>query len=72
MSIIERLKSWYRGAYVPPPENDPNSRVIFISPGHHQQPALAKFIGIVGRFYLAHWQWIIATTLAVLALVVAL
>ena len=72
MAIVEKLKDWYRGRYVPPPPNDPNSQVIFLSLGHYEQPALAKILGTLGRFYLAHWQWIIGTVLAVIAIIVAL
>ena len=72
MAIVEKLKDWYRGQYIPPPPNDPNSRIIFISAGHYRQTALARMLGILGRFYLAHWQWIIGTVLAVIAIIVAL
>jgi hypothetical protein len=60
----------YRGNYVPPPPNDPYSSIIIISPGHYEQPLLAQGLGVLGRFWLAHWQWIIVTTLAIIALLV--
>ena len=40
--------------------------------GYYEQPALAKVLGVLGRFWLAHWQWIIGTVLAIIGLVVAL
>ena len=72
MAIVEKIKEWYRGRYIPPPSNDPNSELFFLSLGHYEQPALAKLLGTLGRFYLAHWQWVIGTVLAFVAIVVAL
>ena len=71
MRIVERLKAWYRGKYVPPLPDDPNSQVFFLSLGHYEQPALAKLLGTLVRFYLAHWQWVIGTVLAVIGIIVA-
>ena len=71
MAVIERLRIWYRGRYVPPPPIDHESIVIFGN-GHYEQPPLAKMLGVLGRFYIAHWQWVIGTVLAVIAIVVAL
>jgi hypothetical protein len=71
MKFVKKLKDWYRGKYVPPPTNDPSSGLVFISPGHYEQPVLAKLLGGVVRFYLAHWQWIIATAVAVIAIIFA-
>lgn len=61
MPIIEKIKEWYRGRYVPPPPNDPRSSLVFVSPGHHEQPILARVLGTIGRFWLAHWKWIVPT-----------
>jgi hypothetical protein len=71
MGIVQKLKNWYRGRYVPPPPFDSDSIVIF-GLGHYEQPPLAKLLGVLGRFYLAHWQWIIGTALAIIGIVVAL
>jgi hypothetical protein len=70
--LVEKIKTWYRGRYVPPPPNDPGSPIVFISPGHYEQPMVAKILGVVATFWLKHWQWIIGTVLAVAAIVVAL
>lgn len=72
MSLIQKIKDWYRGKYVPPPENDPNSGVVFISLGYYEQPLLAKIIGGLCRFYLKHWQWVIGTIIAIIGIIVAL
>ena len=71
MAITEKIKSWYRGRYVPPPPTDSSSSLFFLS-GHYEQPMLAKLLGSIGRFYLAHWQWVIGTALAIVGIVVAL
>jgi hypothetical protein len=72
MAIIEKIKAWYRGRYVPPPRNDLRSELQFCSVGHYEQPALAKLLKAVGLFWLAHWQWIIGTAIAVIGILVAL
>ncbi|WP_057162668.1 hypothetical protein [Lysobacter sp. Root916] len=71
MAIIEKLKEWRRGRYIPPPPSDPSNQIFFLSLGRYEQPVLAKLLGALGRFYLAHWQWIISTALAVIAIIVA-
>lgn len=70
--MVNKLKEWYRGRYIPPEPNDPDSAVFFFSVGHYEQPALAKILGVLGRFCLAHWQWIIGTVLAIIGIIVAL
>ena len=70
MQILESITNWYRGEYVPPPPNDPNSQLIFISPGHYEQPLLAKILGAIGQFWFAHWKWVIGTAIALAAIFV--
>ena len=70
LKIVQRLKNWYRGPFVPPLETRPGSPVVFLT-GHHVQPPLAKLLGILGRFWLAHWQWVIGTILASIGLLIA-
>jgi len=50
----------------------PTVLIIVISPGHYEQPVLAKCLGVLGRFWLAHWQWIIGTSLAIIGLFLTL
>jgi len=63
MSIAARLRAWYRGPFVPR-ENDADPMLVFTG-GEHKQPALAKALGVLARFWLNHWKWIIGTALAV-------
>ena len=72
MKLIDAIKKWYQGTYVPPPPIDPHDTVIIVSMGHYEQPLLAKILGFIGRFYLAHWKWVIGTTIAVISIFVAL
>ena len=67
-SITERLADWYRGKYIPPPENDPGSSFVIISPGYYEQPWLAKLIGVAWGFYVLHWQWVWSTVIALIGL----
>ncbi len=66
--LRQRLRDWYRGKYVPPPPNYPDSPVFIIPPGHYKQSLFAKLLGTLGRFCLAHWKWVIGATIAVLTL----
>jgi hypothetical protein len=70
--LIIRLKTWYRGVYVPPPENKPGSGVVFIGLGFYVQPPLARLIKRAIEFWLKHWQWIIGTVLAVIGILVSM
>jgi hypothetical protein len=58
MKLKKKVEDWYRGKYIPPPPNDPDSPIIFVSAGWYEQPHLARMIGAIARFWLAHWQWI--------------
>lgn len=40
-NIITKIKGWYRGKYIPPPEN-----ALYL--GHMEQPFLAKVIKLTG------------------------
>ncbi len=68
--LRQRLHDWYRGKYVPPRPSTPYLAVI--SPGHYGQPAFAKLLRTVWRFWLDHWKWAIPTTLTFLGVLVAL
>jgi hypothetical protein len=70
-SIAERIANWYRGKYIPPPADDPDSLIVIISPGHYEQPFLARLIGAVWGFYARHWQWVWSTIIGVVALYLA-
>ena len=66
MPPIDRLRNWYRGRYVPPPPNDPDSDLVFISPGHYEQPIAARLLGGIARFSAVNWKWLISIVLAAL------
>jgi len=68
---MTRIKTWWRGRYIPP-YHDPTGALVVISPGHYERPIIARICIAVGKFWLAHWQWTIGTIIAVIALVVAL
>lgn len=67
--MSDKLATWYRGRYVPPPR-DEGGPVFFVSLGHYEQPLLAKLLGILGTFWINHWKWIISAAIAVAAIVV--
>lgn len=63
-----RIAAWYEGTYVPPPANDVVGSLVIISTGHMARPWLARALDAVGRFWLAHWQWIIGILVVLLGL----
>jgi hypothetical protein len=72
MGILTRIKiriaTWYQGAYVPPPKNDPDSRIVFIGTGFYIQPRLAQILGCIGRFLRAEWKWFFWLLFAIVGL----
>jgi hypothetical protein len=66
--ITESIANWYKGKYIPPPDNDPNSSIVFISPGHYEQPLLARILGAIGHFVAVEWKWLLGFIVAILAL----
>lgn len=71
MRLIEKIKNWYQGKYVPPPPNDPNSLIVRFSAGHYEQPVIAKILKMIGQFWIAHWKWIIGIVIAIAGIVVS-
>ena len=49
MALVSRVRDWYRGKYVPPPRNDPNSPLVFVSPGRYVSHCLSKNVTDQGR-----------------------
>ena len=64
MKVAERIRQWYRGTYVPPLPIDPNAVLVVLSTGRYEQTALARALGVAGRFWLGNWKWIITTAIA--------
>lgn len=55
MSIIDKIKAWYAGKYVPP-KNNPNSDLVFIN-GHYERHWTASLARVIIEFYLREWRW---------------
>lgn len=70
MAIVQKVKNWWRGEYIRPSlgeilgEEEPTERF--------RRPYFVRSLYVVRRFWLAHWQWIIATALAIIGIIVAL
>lgn len=52
-------------------DNEPGSSVFIAPLIYTEYHWSAKFVRVVVGFYLRHWQWFLSTTIAVLALYVA-
>lgn len=72
MELVEVLKNWYQGRYVPPRPNDPGSLLFIVGLGHYERPLLAKVLSGIARFYMAHWQWLVGTVISVIGILAAL
>ncbi len=66
--VLASLKKWYEGEFIPY-ENVPGTFLIRIG-GYHQRPILARVWDTCYSFYLKHWQWCVATFIAVIALTI--
>ncbi|MER9757433.1 hypothetical protein NKJ46_29150 [Mesorhizobium sp. M0166] len=66
MAFKQRISEWYQGRYVPP-QYDPGSG-FFILMGSYERHWTARAAQVVADFWFAHWQWTIATVLAVIGL----
>ena len=66
------MKNWYRGKYIPPRENDPDSPIYVLSPGHYEQPFLAKILKQIGKFWLRHRQWILGSLIAITGILITI
>lgn len=68
--LTERLKDWWRGEYIKSSlgeifgEEEAKERF--------RRPHFVRFLHAIARFWVAHWQWIIGTVLAIIAIIVAL
>jgi len=68
----EILKRWWQGTYVPPAPNDPHSSVVVISPGTYRLHWSSRAAHVICEFWLAHWQYVISTVIAVVGIFIAL
>ena len=48
------LRDWWQGTYIPPPDNDPDSSIVFISPGHYERHWSARFASWAMTFARKH------------------
>lgn len=65
MDIVEKIKVWHRGKYVPPPPGR-------ISIGRREQPFLAKCADDLGRFWMKNWKWLLMFLVPVIAIFLSL
>jgi hypothetical protein len=69
-SIGQRIAKWYEGRWVAY-ENPPGSDIVIIG-GNYERHWTSRTAHVLVDFYLAHWQWVIGTVLAIAGLLVAL
>lgn len=68
----EAMKRWWAGEYVPPPPNDPNSSIIFLSPGEYKRHWSSRAAHTLVDFYLKEWKWLLPFLVGLVAAIVAL
>ena len=62
--MLQKIKNWYQGKLIFP-ENEPDSGVIFVSPGYYEKPFMARVLSRFFVFWLKNWQFIVGTLVAV-------
>jgi len=65
MRIIDKIKNWHRGIYIPPQKNYQNDGIFILSTGHYEQPLLAKIITVIGAWFVLEYKWIIGIALLI-------
>lgn len=65
------IKNWWQGEYVPPPPNDPNSAVVFLTLGFYRRHWSARTVSALVTFYLRHWQFVLTSAIGLAGLVLA-
>ena len=71
-NIIEKIKTWYKGKYIPPSKNYPSGPLIFFDYNRYKQPLLARALKKVWQFWLKKYEWILGFIIAIVGLVVAI
>jgi hypothetical protein len=69
LAVLSAIKKWYEGRYVPH-KNDPSSPLVFVG-GNYERHWTAQAARIVVRFWMEHWKYIITTSIAAAALLIA-
>jgi len=62
--IIQKIKEWYRGEYIPPPANDANSGIVFVSPGYYEPSLSAKIVRALAGFWRRNWRTLLSIIVA--------
>jgi hypothetical protein len=65
MKIKDTIKNWYRGQRV---EIRLPKDMIGLPVVNYTQPSLARFLKVIGNFWLNQWKWIITTTITIIAI----
>ncbi|MDH5527959.1 MAG: hypothetical protein OEY97_11700, partial [Nitrospirota bacterium] len=63
--FVEKIKRWYEGE-LEFPENNPDSQIVIISPGHYKRSASSRSVHLVVDFHRDHWKWAIPVYLGFL------
>ena len=68
-TIRNKIEEWYhsKDIYPPPIEGIIGHRRIVLNP-----PFLGKSLMIITRFCLNHWEWLITTVIAIVAIIIAI
>jgi hypothetical protein len=72
INLLAKYKKWYKGKYIPLPEDNPDSSVISFPSGYYKQPILAKSLRQIAKFWRKHWQWMLGFIVTVALLIVAI
>lgn len=70
--LSKRVRQWWDGEYVPPPPNDPNSPIVFLSLGHYRRHWTSRTAHAVVDFYLREWRWLLPFLVGVAAALIAI
>jgi hypothetical protein len=70
LKFKKAVAEWYQGKSHAH-HNDPNSQVVIFG-WWYERHWTSRTAHVLAEFWLAHWQWVIGTSIAVVGLAVAL
>ncbi len=70
--VVEPVKQWWRGEYVPPPPPEETYPLVIISPGHYKRSKVVLMIEAIIKSVRTHWQFWIGTLIGAIGIIIGL
>ena len=68
MGLVDRLRKWYKGEFIPT-QNAPDSQVVFAM-GRYKRHWTATVARTIAQFHRKQWKWAIPVYLSIFGLLI--